>query len=307
MRFDLTDLRLFLNVHDAGTITSGARRSNMTLASASERIKGMEDALGVALMVRDRRGVQITPAGRTLLHHARVVLQQMDRMHGELGQYSKGLKGHVRLLCNTSALSEYLPDILSTFLTRYPQISVDLEERLSYDIADAIRTGLADIGIVADSADLQGLETYPFQPDPLVLVVAKDHELAQHASTSLAQVADYDFIGLVEGSALQEHVEHHARRAGKQLSYRIRLRSIDAVCRMIGRGIGIGVVPKTAAMRCARSARIKRLVLTDAWASRDLVLCVRSAGELPVYARQMMQHLLNPDSSGTESKEDMMG
>ena len=297
MRFDLTDLRLFLNVHEAGTITGGAHRSHMTLASASERIKGMESTLGVALLVRDRRGVQVAPAGRTLLHHARVVLQQMDRMRGELDHYGKGLKGHVRLLCNTSALSEYLPEILSTFLAQHPQISIDLEERLSYEITDAIRSGMADIGLVANSADLQGLEIYAFRPDPLVLIVAKDDELATRGSISLAEVTDYEFVGLLEGSALQEHVTHHARRAGKQLSYRVRLRSIDAVCRMVGHGIGIGVVPKTAATHCARSARIKRLSLTDAWASRDLVLCVRSAEELPIYVKQMMQHILNSATS----------
>ncbi|PLC49808.1 LysR family transcriptional regulator [Pollutimonas subterranea] len=293
MRFDLTDLRLFLNVQEAGTITGGAHRSHMTLASASERIKGMEDALGVALLMRDRRGVQITPAGRTLLHHARIVLQQMDRMRGDLDQYGKGLKGHVRLLCNTSALSEYLPEILSDFLARHPQVSVDLEEMLSYEIADTVRAGMADIGVVADSADLQGLETYAFRPDPLALIVARDHELAQRTSISLSEVAGYDFVGLVEGSALQEHVTFHARRAGKHLSYRVRLRSIEAVCRMVGQGIGIGVVPKTAAIRCARSARIKRLELTDAWASRDLMLCVRTAEELPAYVKQMMRHILD--------------
>lgn len=298
MRFDLTDLRLFLNVHEAGTITGGARRSHITLASASERIKGMEDVLGVPLVVRGKRGVRATPAGRTLVHHARLVLHQMDRMRGELDHYGKGLKGHVRLLCNTSALSEYLPGILSTFLAEHPQISVDMEERLSYEIADAVRTGMADIGIVADSVDLQGLETYAFRRDPLALIVAKNHDLAQRSSVSLAEVAHYDFIGLIEGSALQDHVSHHARQMGKQLGYRVRLRSLDAVCAMVGNGIGIGVVPKATAVRCARSAGIKRLRLTDAWASRSLMLCVRSADELPIYVRQMMQHILNPVQDG---------
>src|SRR3546814_2365580 len=132
MRFYLTDLRLFLNIREEGTITDGAQRSHMTLASASERVKGMEDAVGVALLLRGRRGVQVTPAGRTLLHHARSVLQQADRMRGELDLYGQGLKGHVRLLCNTSALSEYLPDILGGFRAQHSQISVDLEERMSY-------------------------------------------------------------------------------------------------------------------------------------------------------------------------------
>lgn len=293
MRFDLTDLRLFLHVHETGTITDGARRSHMTLASASERIKGMEDALGVPLLVRERRGVRPTPAGRTLLHHAHAVLRQMDRMHDDLDHYGKGLKGHVRLLCNTSSLSEYLPDILSAFLIEHPQISVDLEERPSYETVDAIRTGMADIGVVANSTDLQGLQTYAFRPDPLTLIVPPGHELATRTSISFPEAIHHDFVGLLEGSALQEHVAQQARRAGKQLFYRARLQNIDAVCRMVGHGVGIGVVPKSAAIRCTRMARIKRIRLTDAWASRDLVLCVRDADELPAYVGKMMRHILN--------------
>jgi len=118
MRFDLTDLRLFVNVHEAGTITGGADASHMTLASASERIRGMEDDLGVPLLLREHRGVKPTPAGRTLLHHARLMLHQMERMQGELGDYGAGLKGHVRMLCNTAAMSEYLPEILASFSGR---------------------------------------------------------------------------------------------------------------------------------------------------------------------------------------------
>ena len=103
--FDLTDLRLFLHVQEAGTITGGAAASHMTLASASERIRGMEDSLGSPLLSRARRGVQLTPAGRTLAHHAQLVLRQIDQLQGEMGDYGAGIKGHVRLLCNSSALA----------------------------------------------------------------------------------------------------------------------------------------------------------------------------------------------------------
>jgi len=292
MRFDLTDLRLFMYVHEAGTITAGAQRAHMTLASASERIRGMEAALGVPLLVRERHGVQATPAGRTLLHHARAVLGQVERMRGELDQYGHGMRGHVRLLCNTAALSEYLPDLLGGFLARYPRVSVDVEERLSNDIAEAMRAGAADIGIVADSADLQGLQTHPFRPDPLVLVVARGHALARSASVSLADVAACDIIGLAEGSALQDHIAQHARRAGTPLNYRVRLRSFDAICRLAGQGIGVGIVPHAAARRCARATGIKAVALDTPWARRNLLLCVRRAEDLPAYARQMMQYLL---------------
>lgn len=290
MRFDLTDLRLFLNVHETGSITAGAGRSHMTLASASERIRGMEDALGVLLLVREPRGVQVTPAGRTLVHHARLVLGQIDRMRGELDHYGAGLKGHVRVLCNTTALSEYLPPVLGAFLKDHPHISVDLEERLSHEIADALRAGACDIGVLADSADLHGLRTRIFRHDPLTLIVPRGHPLAAQPQVLLQDVAGHDFVGLVQGSALQEHIAHHARRSGRSLSYRVRLRSFDAVCRMVGQGVGVAIVPRAAALRYGRAAGVSRVALADPWAARDLVLCVRD--DLPAYADELVAYAL---------------
>lgn len=294
MRFDLTDLALILHVQEAGTITAGAARLHMTLASASERIRGMEAVLGVPLLTRGRRGVALTPAGLALAHHARAVLLQMERMRGELADYGRGLKGHVRLLGNTAAISEHLPELLADFLARHPRVSVDLEERTSYDIADAVRRGLCDIGVVADSADLQGLQAHAFRPDPLVLVVPAGHALARRRTVSLAEAAHLDFVGLAQGSALQEHVSHHARRAGRTLSYRVRLPSFEAVCRMVGQGIGVSVVPRAAAKRHGRTAGIRPVALRDGWAARSLLVCVRDAHALPLHAQQMLRHLLAP-------------
>lgn len=292
MRFDLTDLRLFLNVHEAGTITRGAERSHMTLASASERVRGMEQALGVALLRRERRGVQLTPAGRTLLHHARLVLQQMDRLQGELADYGAGFKGHVRLLCNTSALSEHLPQVLGGFLARHPGISVDLEERASSEIVDALRNGLCDVGMVSDSVDLEGLQTFAFCADPLVLIVPRGHALARRKAVGLAELADCAFVGLLDGSALQAHITQQARRLGQRLNYRIRLRSFESVCRMVGEGIGVGIVPQAVALRHARAAKIGRIALTHTWAARNLMLCVRDLDALAAPAQQLVRHLL---------------
>ncbi len=292
MRFDLTDLRLFLHVHDTGTITDGARRAHMTLASASERIKGMEETLGTALLARNRHGVTVTPAGHALIRHARMVLQQMAHMHEELSHYSAGLKGHIRLLCNTSAMNSDLPDLLGTFLCANPHVSVDLVERPSNAIADAVRNELGDIGIVADSADVQGLQTYLFGPDPLTLVVPHTHPLAQQKTpVTLAEVAHHPFVGLSDKSALQEHLAYHARKSGKQLHYRIRLHHIDTVCLMVTYNIGIAVVPAIVAQRHTLSGKLHMVPLKDAWANRNLLLCVRPAEELPAYVNLLLAHL----------------
>ena len=295
MRFDLTDLQLFLHVAETGSITSGAERSHLALASASARLRGMEDLLGVPLLLRNRRGVEVTDAGRTLLHHARVVTQQMARMRGDLGQYAQGLKGHVRLLCNTSAMMEFLPQALSRYMKVHPHVNIDVEERLSYDIVQALTDGLADVGIIADTVDSGSLQVFPFRNDQLVVVAAPEHALAIAAgsrrSIAFAEILEHDFIGLAGDSALQQHLGGHAAKLGHRLSYRLRLRSFDAICRMVESGAGIAVIPATAAARYKKTMALRQLRLTDAWAMRHLLICVRHYDDLPAYARELVDTL----------------
>lgn len=291
MRFDLTDLRLCLELAEAGSITGGAARANLALASASARLQGMEEALGVALFTRGRRGVQPTPAGRALLHHACLVTQQIERMHADLGQYAQGLKGRVRLLCNTSALAEFLPEALSAFMAAHPRIDVDLEERSSTEIVRAILRGAAEVGIVADSVDLAGLQAFAFRADRLVLVVARNHALAGRRGIAFEEALEHDFIGMIKGVALQEHLAGHAARLGKRIKARVRLRSFEAVCGMVERGLGVAVVPESAAIRCQKSMAIRRVRLSEAWASRQLTLCMKSFDDLAPYAQRLVEHL----------------
>src|SRR6185503_8631077 len=129
MRFDLADLSLFRHIVEAGSITHGAERANLALAAASTRIRNMEEALGAALLVRGRQGVRPTQAGSTLLQHARTILRQADRLREDLSAYAGGLAGQIRLLSNTNALTEFLPEALSSFLAAHPHVSVDLQER----------------------------------------------------------------------------------------------------------------------------------------------------------------------------------
>jgi DNA-binding transcriptional LysR family regulator len=291
MRFDLADLNLFRHVADAGSITHGAERAHLALAAASTRIRRMEEALGAALLVRTRQGVTPTQAGRTLLQHARTILRQADRLREDLGAYAGGLAGQIRVLSNTNALTEFLPEALSSFLSAHPHVGVDLEERLSDEIVGLIAEGVADLGIIAGTVDPGSLETFPFRRDRFVLVVARSHPLAKRSKIAFAQVLDHDFVGLDRASALQRFLADKAARAGQPLRLRVQLRSFDAVCRLVECDVGIGIVPETTARWATRAMAIVAVPLTDAWAVRDLTICIRSFRELPTHARQLVEHL----------------
>jgi DNA-binding transcriptional LysR family regulator len=294
MRFDLTDLNLFVHVVEAGSITHGAERMHLAIAAASTRIRNMEATLGTPLLHRERQGVHPTEAGRTLLHHAQVLLQQAERMRGELAEYANGLRGQVRLMSNTNALTEFLPEPLSAFLAAHPQVNIDLEERLSDEIVAAVADGTADVGIVAGPVEVAGLEILPFRVDRFVLVVATNHPLSAAERTAFADILEFDFVGLDRVSALQRFLSEKAERIGRRLRLRVQLRSFDAVCRFVECNVGIGIVPATTAERHSRSMSIRMIELTDEWAVRKLTICVRRQVDLPLYARELVHHLAQP-------------
>jgi molybdate transport repressor ModE-like protein len=260
VHFDLTDLRLFAAIVEEGSITVGASHVGISLPSASARMKGMEEMLGTALLERHRRGVRPTPAGHALFHHSQLVLAQMERLRGDLREHARGgVRGHIRLISNTTALEEYLPDVLAGWLATNPGV--------------------------------EGLQTFPFRIDRLVAIVPRGHALAKRRNIAFVDLLDEEFVGLVAGSALAEHLAWQSTRLGRPLKPRIRLRGLDAVCRMVASHVGIAVVPETAATRCRRTMAFSTLRLTDTWAVRQLIACIRRKEALPAHTRRLVEHL----------------
>jgi DNA-binding transcriptional LysR family regulator len=291
MRFDLVDLQLFVSVADARSITGGADRVHLAMASASERIKGLEEALGVALLTRGRRGVALTAAGESLLDHARLILHNVEAMRGDLARFASGMRASVHLLANTVGLAEHLPKALAAFLRDNPDISVDVEERESTDIAAAIARGAADLGFAAEHALPDTIERFVFGEDRLALVAPRRGPFAGRRQIAFQEVAGHDFVGLTQATALQQHIAKHAARLGLRLQVRARLRDFDAICQMVAADVGIAVVPEAAARRCARAMPIATIRIRDAWANRKLVICARSFKALPRPTRLLVEHL----------------
>jgi DNA-binding transcriptional LysR family regulator len=294
MRFDLVDLQLFIAVADARSITRGALRANLALASASARIKGLEAALGTALLKRGRRGVELTAAGESLLDHARIIIHNVEAMRGDLAAYASGVRASVLLLANTSGLSEHLPRALAAFLREHPDINVDVEERESADIATAIATGAADLGFAAEHALPDSIERFLFSEDRLMLVASRRSDLGNRRQIDFQEVTGRDFVGLTASTALQVHISKHAARLGARLRFRARLRDFDAICQMVAADVGVAVVPEAAARRCARSMPIMMIRIRDSWANRKLTICARSFKALPRPAKQLAEYLRKP-------------
>ena len=291
MHVDLIDLRLFVNIVQAGNITAGARLSHLSLPAASARIRAIEASLGVELLQRSRRGISPTPAGQALAQHARLLLQQVERMNHDLSEYAQGFKGRVRLLCNTAALTEYLPELLADFVHQHPHISVDQHELTSLRITHALRQDAGDIGIISDAVDTQDLQTLAFRDDPLMLVIPLDHPLAPQHGLSFTATLSHAYVGLAAHSALAVYLEEQALHCGYRMQTRIRAEGFDGVLRMVARGAGLGIVPRATIERWQAPRTFKVVELNEPWAARKLLLCARSFAHLPAYAQALLKAL----------------
>jgi DNA-binding transcriptional LysR family regulator len=290
--FDLVDLRLMVRIAEADSLTKGAEAAHMSAPAASTRIKNIEESLGVKLLHRSSQGVTLTPPGQAFVHHARLVLGQLEHLRADLQEYARGLRGHLRVHANTTALGEFLPPVLRRYLLSHPDVNVDLQERLSHDIVRAVSEGQTDIGIVAGLVRTENLQVLPYRRDRLVLVVPRGQALAATPSISFADTLDYDHIGLHESSAIRAFLQQICDGLNRPMKQRIQVSNFEAACRMVEAAVGVAILPGSAARRHAQTMGIAIVPLADPWAERAMQIVVRSLDALPAYARELVDLLV---------------
>lgn len=292
---DLVSLALFVRAVETSSLSKAAEQSHIALPAVSRRIAILEYRYGTQLLYRSSQGVTPTPAGKALAFHARQMLEQAEKLQVDLSDYAKGIKGHIRIQANTSAITQFLPHDLAIFTEHFSDVKVELEERRSIEIAQALRDGKADIGVVMEGTPLDGLAYYEYRRDRLVAVVPRAH-LLRSRKTAFANLLEYDFIGLDSSAALMRQLAAVAAHEGQALRLRMHVWSFEAVCKLVQAGMGIGVLPEVAARAFAEVMGLRLIGLTDEWAERRMYVCVRDPGSLPVVGRKLVEQLVGSDS-----------
>ena len=288
MQFELKDLRLFLSITQTGSLTGASQELHLSLPATSVRVKALEEQAGMPLLIREARGVRLTPPGEAFLFHARAMLQQAQQLEADLQEYGAGLRGHVRVFANTTAVTDFLPDILAAYLMAHPHISVDLQERPNADIAADIREGRADLGIIAGEVDMHGLISVHFSTDRLVLVTPDEARWQGVEALGFADVLHEHFVGMHRSSTLQTFLGTMGQQLGHTLKLRIQLASFDAMCRMVAAGVGIAVVPESAALRSSTRQHLRQIALRDNWAVRPRYMLLREGSSVASHVQDLM-------------------
>jgi DNA-binding transcriptional LysR family regulator len=294
MRFDLVTLNLVLAVADTRSITRGAERESLALAAASKRLSDLETRLGVSLFQRRARGVEPTEAGRALLRHIRTLHASLHALESEVAEFARGIKGHLRVAANASAIAEHLPADLARFAKTNPGIRISLEEMTSVDVQGAVVEGRADAGIFVAPAREAALDCRPYRQGTLAILVPRGHALARRSGHRFDALLDHDIVGLHAGAAAQQQMRERAQALGRTLNARMHVHGFDAIAQLVEAGLGVAVLPAAVAQRFAKVFRVRPLKLDEDWAQRHYLLAVRRQDVLPLPLQRFVAALARP-------------
>ena len=291
---DLTSLRLFVAVCEARNIARAAEQQAIVGSAISKRLAALEDTVGTPLLVRRRHGVAPTPAGETLLEHARALLARAAQIERDMAGYAAGVRGHVRVLATQSAIAESLADDVAAFLTApgHQHIRIDMEEAVSTQVLRAVREGSASLGICWDAADLRGLHHWPWRGDRLAVVMPPGHALARRKRLALADTLPYEQVSLPPESAVQVMLQRAAALAGQPIRYRVVAATFDAALRVVRSRLAIAILPAELSAPYAEAFELRVTPLTDAWAQRRFAIACRDPEALTPAARLLVEHLV---------------
>lgn len=287
--FDAVSLRLFIAVCEERNIARAAAREALVASAVSKRMAMLEADVGTPLLVRGRRGIEPTPAGDTLLRRAREMLSLMARVHAELSDFSTGVEGNVRIVASVSALASGLPRDVAQFLAAHPRLRVSLTERVGTEVVREVREGAADLGVVWDAVNSEGLVAHDYRSDRLGVLMPRDHVLASHRALSFLQTLDHPAVGIAPGGLLEGLLRRHAALAGAAWLPRLEVASFEAAEHIVQAGLGIAIVPTDVVADAPPGLVCRPLV--DTWARRRLVVVSRADEWLSAPARGLRERL----------------
>lgn len=288
---DIDSLALFVRAAELRSLTKAAEASHIGLAAASRRMALLEHRFKTPLLERSSRGVDLTSAGLSLLPHAKALLVEINQMQAEMRDHADGRKGALRILANTSVITESLPEDIAGFSHRNPDVRLVLEERWSSEIVRALLAAEGDIGVIVEGISTEGLETLPYGTDRIAVVMPANHPLARRPDMRFVDILDDDLVALENSSSMMRLLAEQAVIAERTLQLRVEVRSFEAVCRMVQAGLGLGVLPYQAASVLAKGLGLSVRPLTEDWAERRMLICVRKERMANASVRKLLIYL----------------
>ena len=282
---NLRQLESFVRVAELGSFSQAARVLDIAQPALSRQVRQLETDLRETLLLRNGRGVSLTPAGRRLFDHGVLILQQVAQARADLGAQRDAPVGQVTIGLPPSVGLRLTRPLIEAFRTQLPGARVSIVEGFSAHIAEWIAGGRADLGLLYNPEPLAALEITPLLREPLCLVQprpaksSKAGRRATPATVKLRELADYPLVLPERTQSLRRLLQTQATLAGVTLDIACEVSSIPAIIDLVCARMGHAVLTESAVAASGRAAELcsRRIVEPEL----PTVLCLAQSATKP--------------------------
>jgi DNA-binding transcriptional LysR family regulator len=276
----LVHIEGFLEVARLNSVSRAAESLYVTQPTLTARLHALERELGERLFVRARHGMRLTEAGRAFIPYAERAVRALREGRKAIAELESGSAGQL-LVGAAPAVSTYiLPAVLESFVTAHPRVEVAVRTGHSEDVLGMVLADQAQIGL-GRALRHPDVQLQPFYEEELVLVVAPDHPFARQGKATMAEVGGEQLIMFDRTSSYYEITHAAFLSAGVTLRGMMELDNIEAAKKMVERGLGVALLPRTAISRELAAGGLSRVELSDGSPMRRSIVAMRrrDAGE----------------------------
>jgi len=273
-----------------GSITDAARALGLTQPALSRRIQLLEQEFATPLLTRSQKGVRLTELGKLVESEGRSLLERYDRLKDEVGAHLRLERGTVRLGGGAAAVSFLLPELIREFRRDHTDVVFQVKEAGSREIERDVLSEELELGIVTLPAQSKELVVTPLLKDPIVLVAAPDHPLAQRKRVPAAALEGAPVIGFEGGSAIRHLIDGALEAAGVHVEVVMELRSIQSILRMVALHLGMAFVSQLGVEAVGRGVKV--VPVTGLRIRRRLAVIRRQGHELSVAASAFLRRIM---------------
>lgn len=290
---NIAQLRTFITVVEHGSFSEAARVMGISQPAVTMQIQSLESEVNATLLDRRYRGVDLTEAGRALLPHAKLVLQQIEEAHESIASLSGTISGRLTIAASTTPGVYVIPRLLGSFLRDHPEVGVNIVVRDTSEVVELIESGKAQIGVTGAVVRGARAQFDQLGNDELVLIAGADSAIAQAKSPTVEDLAAEAWVARELGSGTRQSAERVLQDLGldpQELRVAVELGTGEAVVNAVEGGLGIAIVSRYVAEKALSLGSVAEVAVAGFPANRPMYLC-SPKGSLTRAATAFSEHL----------------
>jgi DNA-binding transcriptional LysR family regulator len=283
LKVDFDGIQAFVTVADLGGFGRAARELHLTQTALTRRVQKLEAFLGLKLLNRTTRRVELSAVGREFLPQARAMIQEMTAAVERLRDLSQQATGRLVLACIPSMTTHVLPSLIRRYASAYPEIRISLLDGSSLEVRHAVLDGRADLGIALHADAHPDLQQQALFADPLVFICRSPHPLEHAPSARWEQMAQTELIGVSNFTATRIVMDYQLARRGIRLKSLYDVQHHATAINLVAAGVGAAILPASTFEEGDRPG-VRKIALTHPVVRRRVVTLQRRGEDLTAAA-----------------------